>query len=172
MFLPARSALQNWPSGTSLQQSLFRLILGWKPNIHATCLGTHIHWRACIAYHVAIRADMVLVDPEDRATPLRAHAGVCQPACPRIIFNLWIWSDFLLTWECFQRHRPLCHKWSQGQGWRTIYRESWNVNKAFAKIPWSSSDGFVVVIVPQVDALAGIILDEMIYFRNEDLVHV
>ena len=46
------------------------------------------------------------------------------------------------------------------------------MNKAFAKIPWSSSDGFVVVIVPQVDALAGIILDEMIYFRNEDLVHV
>ena len=25
---------------------------------------------------------MVLVDPEDRATPLRAHAGVGQPASP------------------------------------------------------------------------------------------
>ena len=47
MFLPARSALQNWPSGTSLQQSLFRLILGWKPNNHATFLGAHIFWRDC-----------------------------------------------------------------------------------------------------------------------------
>ena len=37
---------------------------------------------------------MVLVDPEDRAAPLRAHTGVCQPACPRIFFNLWILSDF------------------------------------------------------------------------------
>ena len=134
MLLPARSALQNWPSGTSLQQSLFRLILGWKPNNHATFLGTHIYWRVCIAYHVAIGADMVLVDPEDRATPLRAHTGVCQPACPRILFYSLDLIWFLLTWECFQRRHPLCHKWSQGQGWKTIYREPWNVNKTFAKI--------------------------------------
>ena len=38
----------------------------------------------CIAYHVAIWTDVVLVDPEYGATPLCAHAGVCQPACPRI----------------------------------------------------------------------------------------
>ena len=36
----------------------------------------------CIAYHVAIWTDVVLVDPEDRAAPLRAHAGVRQPASP------------------------------------------------------------------------------------------
>ena len=46
------------------------------------------------------------------------------------------------------------------------------MNKAFAKIPWSSSDGFVVVVVPQVGALARIRLDELIYFKNQDLVHV
>ena len=39
-----------------------------------------------VPYHVAIRTDVVLVDPEDRAAPLRAHTGVCQPACPRILF--------------------------------------------------------------------------------------
>ena len=37
-----------------------------------------------VPYHVAIRTDVVLVDPEDRAAPLRAHTGVCQPAGPGI----------------------------------------------------------------------------------------
>ena len=124
MLLPARSALQNWPSGTSLQQSLFRLILGWKPNNHATFLGTHIFWRHCIAYHVAIRADMVLVDPEDRATPLRAHTSVGQPACPGhfLIFRFGFNNTYLGR---FPKASPTLSQEEPGSGvknhlWKTM----------------------------------------------------
>jgi len=74
--------------------------------------------------HVAIRTDVVLVDPEDRAAPLRAHTGVCQPACLGDV------------------SKGVTHFVTSGARVRG------------KKPSWSSSDGFVVVVVPQVDALA------------------
>ena len=143
MFLPARSALQNWPSGTSLQQSLFRLILGWKPNNHATFLGTHIYWRACIAYHVAIRADVVLVDPENRATPLRAHAGVSQPASPGhfLIFGFGFTNTYLGR---FPKASPTLSQEEPGSGvknhlWRNEMKWKNFVEITLVVLWWSCS---------------------------------
>ena len=140
MLLPARSALQNWPSGTSLQQSLFRLILGWKPNNHATFFGTHIYWRTCIAYHVAIRAHVVLMDPEYGATPLCAHAGVRQPASPVhfFIFGFGFTNTYLGR---FPKASPTLSQEEPGSGvknhlWRTMKWE--NFVKITLVVLWSS----------------------------------
>jgi len=74
--------------------------------------------------HVAIWTDVVLVDPEDRATPLCAHAGVCQPACLGDVSKGV--THFVTSGARVRGEEP----------------------------SWSPSDGFVVVVVPQVDPLA------------------
>jgi len=64
------------------------------------------------------------VDPEYGATPLRAHTGVCQPACLGDV------------------SKGIAHFVTSGARVRG------------EEPSWSTSDGFVVVVVPQVDALA------------------
>ena len=70
---------------------------------------------------------MVLVNPEDRATPLRAHAGVGQPACPGhfLIFGFGFTNTYLGR---FPKASPTLSQEEPGSGvknhlWRTMKRK-------------------------------------------------
>ena len=158
---PALSALQNWPSGTSLQQypSAPSRIEALNEVLRR---HTHISFNEeCASYQVTVRADIVFMDPEDGSASLCALTSVCEPAGPIWKKKWWLKKSniFWLTLECSPRGRQLCYKPFQVRGRRTTLMKKEKghimiVPYYIMLVPWPTSHHLVVVVGPQVGLLA------------------